>query len=121
MSHKNAEVLRAIAEERPVQWLSLLGIWHDWDPNKHVNPFSDDHLEWRAKPTDKATMFWNEDDSEECHQSLHDLLCIEHENGAEDGAEFIIQRAKRLPDLSVQLIVQPDGGIDWIELGEKDV
>lgn len=50
--HKHAEVLRAIADGKPVQWQSLAdGGWID--PLGSMNPLIDIHLNWRVKPEPK--------------------------------------------------------------------
>lgn len=50
--HKHAEVLRAIADGKDVQWQSLsTGNW--CDPSINTNPIGDSHLAWRIKPEHK--------------------------------------------------------------------
>lgn len=50
--HKHAEVLRAIADGKAVQWQSRAdGSWND--RQSLVNPLSEDFLNWRVKPEPK--------------------------------------------------------------------
>ena len=115
MTHKHAAVLRAIAEGRAVEWQSKVdGSWSE--PNGVINPLSDAHLSWRVKD-DEADLFW---DNEEVYISAYDRLADfmqeKKDDGAANGEEFVIARAKRLPVLRVQLIVHPNGDVDWYVL-----
>ena len=50
--HKHAEVLRAIADGKVVQWQSNYD--NEWsDLMGRMNPISDSHLNWRVKPEPK--------------------------------------------------------------------
>lgn len=50
--HKHAEVLRAIADGKVVQWQSRAdGSWND--RQSLVNPLCEDFLNWRVKPEPK--------------------------------------------------------------------
>lgn len=49
--HKHAEVLRAIADGKEVQWSSIQGEWHDRIGG--LNPMSDEDISWRIKPEPK--------------------------------------------------------------------
>lgn len=52
--HKWADVLRAIADGKEVQWKSFAtGEWNDVAYGAKVNPIIDTHLEWRIKPAPK--------------------------------------------------------------------
>jgi len=48
--HKHAEVLRAIADGKEVQWKSKTS---DWDSSPVLDPIIHQHLEWRVKPEPK--------------------------------------------------------------------
>lgn len=53
--HKHAEVLRAIADGKQVQWSSpetCDGCWHDLDVDL-FNPLANAVLKWRVKPEPK--------------------------------------------------------------------
>lgn len=55
--HKHAEVLRAIADGKDVQWQDLsIGRWND--PTPQMNPIGDAHLNWRVKPERKPDLVW---------------------------------------------------------------
>lgn len=114
-THKQAAVLRAIADGRAVEWQSKAdGSWSG--PNGVINPITDHHLSWRVKE-DEADLFWdNEDIHILAYDGIADFMQEKKDEGAVNGEEFIIARAKRLPDLRVQLIVQPNGEIDWYAL-----
>lgn len=77
--HKHAEVLRAIADGKEVEYLS----GGDWLPMKTANPIGAHYLDWRVKPGKKpdivlyASTFlppspdrWNEDDSTRVFSNL---------------------------------------------------
>lgn len=50
--HKHADVLRAIADGKEVQWRDTpLGPW--FDETGPLNPLAHAHLEWRVKPEPK--------------------------------------------------------------------
>ena len=51
--HKHAEVLRAIADGKVVQWKAGF-TWHDYKPDEDdCSPLIDDGIEWRVKPEPK--------------------------------------------------------------------
>lgn len=51
--HKHAEVLKAIAEGKPVQYFTGAGIyWHDYVPGSgNADPLNQFNFKWRIKPT----------------------------------------------------------------------
>ena len=53
--HKYAEVLRAIADGKPVQgkWISEID-WWDFEPSRHSFHLGEDRLQWRVKPKPKV-------------------------------------------------------------------
>lgn len=51
--HKNAAVLRAIADGKAVQWKAN-HTWYDYNPEEDgCSPLADDHIEWRVKTEPK--------------------------------------------------------------------
>lgn len=53
--HPNAEILRAIADGKAVQWrfkhaIEAAKIWRDYADEPSLNPSSDPLIEWRVKP-----------------------------------------------------------------------
>lgn len=58
--HKHAEVLRAIADGKEVQWANpetCDGCWHDLDVDL-FNPLANSVLRWRVKPEPKPDYFF---------------------------------------------------------------
>lgn len=51
--HKHAEVLRAIADGKTVQWKSYKGEWFDALCDTGLNPLVGHSFEWRVKPEPK--------------------------------------------------------------------
>lgn len=53
--HKHADVLRAIADGKAVQWQSedFLGGWHDFYPTGVITPLTHQRHNWRIKPEPK--------------------------------------------------------------------
>jgi len=49
--HKHADVLRAIADGKEVQFKHRIS--HAWVTPEHVNPISNPEVEWRVKPEPK--------------------------------------------------------------------
>lgn len=49
--HKHADVLRAIADGKEVQFKHRIS--HAWVTPEHVNPISNPEVEWRIKPERK--------------------------------------------------------------------
>lgn len=61
-----------------------------------------------------ADMFWDNDNTEQCHKSIGDLLDNEWGTGSiEVGAEFEIQRAIKLPNITIR-ITAIDGDDDEV-------
>jgi hypothetical protein len=58
--HKHAEVLRAIADGKEVEWCSSEG-WMPADP--HTNPLAHDYLPWRIKPEPPTRELYITDDA----------------------------------------------------------
>jgi hypothetical protein len=54
--HKHAEVLRAIADGKEVEY------WYkyEWRQDSSTNPITNGHLEWRIKPEPKPPIVLNE-------------------------------------------------------------
>lgn len=59
LKHIHAEVLIAIAEGKPVQFLNPCGEWIDYEIHKHFSPldFTGENLEWRVKPPEPVYEF----------------------------------------------------------------
>lgn len=55
--HRHAEVLRAIADGKEVEWQkeTCIGCWHEMD--SAYNPIDDWELKWRVKPEPKPDYF----------------------------------------------------------------
>jgi hypothetical protein len=53
--HKHAEILRAIADGKEVEWLGGKDAWYIG--TKEINPLSHPHLEWRIKPEKKVLRY----------------------------------------------------------------
>lgn len=64
----------------------------------------------------EATMFWDDSDPETCEESIHNVCVQRYDNGAEHGDVITVQRAIRLPDVDVRLIVDEDGDVDYEEV-----
>lgn len=56
-AHKNAEVIKAWADGKVIQWLNLWpnmpGEWEDFDEIKHLGPWCNKSIVWRIKPEPK--------------------------------------------------------------------
>lgn len=63
---------------------------------------------------EKADMFWNDDDPEQCGQSIHEIIDREYGDGSVNiGDVMTIQRAVSLPKVDVRLVAAKDAGDDW--------
>ena len=121
MKHPHAEVLHALAEGKPIEWKSLYACeWFPVAPGAKLNPILDANLEWRVKPGVTAADTCWIDQGIDClyyhEDSVREAVYDEYAKGANHGDEIIISRAVRLPDLTVQLIIHPNGEIDWLEV-----
>lgn len=58
--HKHAEVLRAIADGKEVQFLNINDVWVDYDEDVHHSPLSryKNTLGWRIKPEPKPDVVY---------------------------------------------------------------
>lgn len=69
----------------------------------------------------KPNQFWNNDDPDRCHSSIHGALEREWLDGLlEIGVEMTIQQALRLPNIKVRVIADPKDpdGFDYEEVND---
>jgi hypothetical protein len=57
---------------------------------------------------DEPDMFWNQDDSERCEDSIHNVVVSAYENGCNVGDIVEVQQAIRLHNIKVRIIADPD-------------
>jgi len=67
----------------------------------------------------KPDMFWNKEDAEDNHSSVHDVISEAWLDGTiEDGAEITILQAMRLPETTYKVTALPgdDDGFNYEEI-----
>lgn len=71
--HKHAEVLRAIADGKEVQFKCVGGDWSDYNAKWYCSPLDcADDIEWRVKPEPKPDYcFYAGYDNKDCCGNLH--------------------------------------------------